>query len=112
MVLLELNRGSTFKKAAEIADVTHQSASTWAAIYRESGLSEVLRDKPIPGRPKGIDAVTDAQIIALACSEAPEGHGKWSLRLLAEKAVELEYVETISHTKVKHILKKANLSLI
>jgi hypothetical protein len=44
----------------------------------------------------------------LACSDAPEGHGQWSLRLLAEKAVELEYVTEISHTHVGRILKKTN----
>ena len=58
-----------------------------------------------------IEGITRAQITALACSKTPEGHSEWSLRLLAEKAVELEYIDAISHTEVGRILKKTNLSL-
>lgn len=109
LALLELERGSTFTKVAEIIGVTQQTASIWAGKYEESGL-EFLTDKPRPGRPREIDGITRAQITALACSESPEGHGKWSLRLLAEKAVELEYVDAISHTEIGRILKKTNLN--
>jgi hypothetical protein len=50
-------------------------------------------------------------VTALACSEPPEGHARWSLRLLADKLVELEHVDSISHKTVGEILKKTNLSL-
>ena len=59
-----------------------------------------------------IDGQQRAKITALACSEPPEGYGQWSLRLLADKAVELGYVEEISHTAVRKILKKTNSNRI
>jgi len=109
MALLELDRGSTFTNVAQIVGVTIQTASTWAQKYGENGL-ELLTDRPRSGRPKEIDGITCAQITALACSDAPEGHSQWTLRLLAEKVVELEYIDAISHTEIGRILKKTNLS--
>ena len=111
LALLELNRGRTFTETAQIVGVTKQTTSTWAKKYREIGLA-CLEDKPIAGRPITINGVERAKITALACSDPPEGYGQWSLRLLAEKAVELEYVEKISHTHVNRILKKTNSSRI
>jgi transposase len=105
-----LNRGRTFTEVAEIVGVTKQTASTWAKKYKAVGL-EFLTDKPRPGRPPGIDGLQRAKITALACSEPPEGYQRWSLRLLADKAVELELVEDISYGEVRLILKKTNLSL-
>ena len=107
LALLELDRGRTFTEVAQIVGVTKQTTSTWAKKYREIGLG-CLEDKPIAGRPITINGVERAKITALACSEPPQGYGQWSLRLLAEKAVELEYVEKISHTHVNRILKKTN----
>ena len=105
--LLELDRGRTFTDVAKTVVVVIQTVSTWAKKYKESGL-EFLTDKPRPGRPSVIDGLQRAQVTALACSEPPEGYGRWSLRLLADKAVELEYVEAISYGEVRRILKKTN----
>lgn len=107
LAILELDRGRTFTAVAQTVGATKQSVSTWARKYRENGLAG-LEDKPIPGRPITISGQERAMITALACSDAPEGHSQWSLRLLAEKAVEMEYVEQISHTHVNRILKKTN----
>lgn len=57
------------------------------------------------------DGDVEAKLVALCCSEPPKGYAKWSLRLLADKMVELEYVESISHVTVRSVLKKTNLSL-
>ena len=65
-----------------------------------------LHDLPRSGRPVEIDGEQRAKITALACSDPPEGYARWSIRLLADKAVELEYCEHISHTTVRKILKK------
>ena len=111
LALLELDRGRTFTDVAKIVGVSNQTASTWATKYKETGL-EFLTDKPRPGRPPVIDGLQRAKITALACSEAPEGYERWSLRLLADKAVELELVEAISYMEVSRILKKTNCSLI
>jgi transposase len=109
--LLELDRGRTFTEVAETVGVVIQTASTWAKKYKDSGL-EFLTDKPRPGRPTIIDGLQRAKITALACSDPPAGYTRWSLRLLADKAVELEYVETISYGEVRNILKKTNSSPI
>jgi transposase len=110
IALLELDRGRTFTETAEIVGVTKQTTSTWAKKYKETGL-EFLTDKPRPGRPTVIDGLQRASITALACSDPPEGYERWSLRLLADKAVELKLVESISYGEVRLILKKTNLSL-
>lgn len=60
---------------------------------------------------KKIDGETEARLISIACSEPPKGFGRWSLRLLADRMVELNYVDDISHETVRKVLKKTNLSL-
>jgi len=105
--LLELDRGQTYTAVSETLQVTIPTLSGWAAKYRENGLA-MLQDKPRSGRPVEIDGKQRAQVTALACSEPPDGYARWSLRLLADKVVELGYCEHISHTEVSEILKKTN----
>lgn len=105
LALLELDRGQSYTRVAETVGMSQPTGSTWAKNYRQDGLLS-LKDKPRSGRPVEIDGLSRAKITALACSEAPPGYGQWTLRLLAEKAVELEYCESISHTQVANILKK------
>src|ERR1043165_3600384 len=88
MGLLELHRGKNFVAVAETLGVCYQSVSNWCAAYQKEGL-HMLQDKPRCGRPIEIDGKQRAKITALACSKAPEGHVRWSLRLLASKVVEL-----------------------
>ena len=111
LALLELDRGRTFTEVAQIVGVTYQTTSNWTACYQASGLA-FLTDKPRPGRPRVIDGLQKAKITALACSEPPTGYARWSLRLLADKAVELEVVESVSYGEVRRILKKTNSSHI
>ena len=108
--LLELDRGKTLSAVAETVDVSIGTVGNWRDKYIETGLN-CLQDAPRSGRPIEISREQRAQITALACSQAPEGHARWDLRLLADKVVELEYCEHISHTQVSNILKKTNLSL-
>jgi transposase len=74
--------------------------------YLQEGLEAALTDKPRTGKPPSIKPEEKARITALACSDAPSGHADWTLRLLADKAVELGFVQQISHTEVGRILKK------
>ena len=60
---------------------------------------------------KKADGVFEAHLIALSCSEPPEGYSRWTLRLLADKVVELEYIDEISHETIRQILKKRNKTL-
>jgi putative transposase len=78
--------------------------------YEAEGLESALNDKPRSGRPVQIDGTQRAKITALACSAAPTGHARWTLRLLADKAVQLGFVESLSHNAVKEILKKTTSS--
>ncbi len=105
LALLELNRGKTYRAVAETVCATHHAVSTWAKKYNSTGL-EFLTDKPRPGRPPTISGTARAKITALACSDPPAGYSQWSLRLLADRAVEMNYVESISHAQVGHVLKK------
>ena len=105
LALLELDRGKTYVAVAVIVGVNHNTVSKWAKSYAQEGLA-LLQDKPRCGRPVEFDGVQRAKITALACSEPPEGCGVWTLRLLADQAVELGYCDRISHTQVSDILKK------
>ena len=98
---------------AAIAETLHVSVATVFNIkrrYLTEGLDAALRDKPRSGKPPTIDGVARAKITALACSSAPDGHARWTLRLLADTAVELGFCDSISHTSVKEILKKTSSS--
>ena len=105
--LLELDRGQTYTAVSKTLQVCIPTLCTWAALYKQKGL-KMLADAPRSGAPRQITGEQRAKITALACSEPPEGYAQWSLRLLADKAVELEYCEHISHTEVADILKKTN----
>jgi transposase len=107
LALLELERGQTYTAVAQIVKMTLPTLSTLAQQYKANGL-KALSDKPRSGRPTVIDGEQRAKITALACSTPPEGHAEWSLRLLADKVVELGFCEKISHTEVRTILKKTN----
>ena len=109
--LLELDRGKTLQALAQTLDVTYTTIAAWRDRYQSKGL-DCLDDAPRSGRPPCIDGVQSAKITALACSDAPQGYARWSLRLLAEKAVEAGLCEQISHTAVAEILKKTNSSRI
>lgn len=105
--LLELDRGKTLSDVATTLNVTTVSVAAWRDKYRSLGLAS-LHDAPRSGRPPVIDGLQRAQITALACSTAPAGHDRWTVRLLAEKVVEAGFCDTISHTTVAEILKKTN----
>lgn len=103
--LLELDRGQSYTAVSKMVKTTIGTLCTLADQYRENGL-QALYDRPRSGRPIEIDGEQRAKITALACSTPPEGHAEWSLRLLADKVVELGFSEAISHTHVRTILKK------
>ena len=108
--LLFLNQGETYTAVAQRLGVTKQTVSVWAKNYRANGVG-MLKDKPRPGRPTKISSVEQAAITALACSDPPQGYSQWSLRLLADHAVELIEADSISYGEVRRILKKTNSNL-
>jgi len=74
--------------------------------FSTGGIESALSEKPRSGKPVSISGEARARITALACSTAPEGHARWTLRLLADKAVEFGFVDSVSHNHVRRILKK------
>lgn len=107
--LLALDEGATLVSTAALVEVNYNCVSHWTKRYVQEGLA-LLEDKPRSGRPPYFAGTQRAKITALACSTPPEGHARWSVRLLQDKAVELDYVEAISHDTVHQILKKTNSS--
>ncbi len=99
-------------KDEQIREAVEVSISTIERVRRqfvEEGTEAALSRRPGSGyRELKIDGEKEAHLIALACSKAPSGQGKWTLRLLAEKMVELEYLDEVSHETVRRTLKKTN----
>lgn len=106
--LLLLHRGRTADEVAAALAVGVATVFNVKRRYLSGGLSAALHDKPRSGKPARISGAARARITALACSAAPEGHARWTLRLLADKAVEFGLVEAISHNTVKEVLKKTS----
>jgi transposase len=107
-ILLLLHRGSTPDAVAAALAVGVATVFNVERRYLSEGLDSALHDEPRSGKPASIDGVARAKITALACSTAPEGHARWTLRLLADRAVGLGLVEAISHNTVEKVLKKTS----
>jgi len=98
----------------EIAETLKVSKSTIIRIrtrYCEGGLDSALHEKARSGAPTKIDGRIEAELTLLACSDPPDGRSKWTVRLLADKLVEIEVVDSISHMSVQRLLKKLKLNL-
>jgi transposase len=106
-VLLHLHRGNSPASVAQQAGVSLATVYNVANRYKQTEkLQDALEEKPRSGQPSKFDKAAEARLTALACSEPPEGHSRWTLRLLADTLVELQIVETISHQAVGERLKK------
>jgi len=79
--------------------------------YLQGGLPQALNDKGWPGAKPKLTGDVEAKLTMLACSAPPQGHARWTLRLLANQMIELGYVEAVSHVTIGEWLKKTNLSL-
>jgi putative transposase len=103
-----LHRGQSPADIAALLQVSKQTIYNIKRRYLSGDLQAALYDQPRSGRPIEISGSQRAKITALACSTPPEGRARWTLRLLADKAVELGHCQRLSHTKARHILKKTN----
>lgn len=99
---------------AEALGITSRTIEHLKKRFVESGLEASMERKSRDKPPRDIkfDGAFEARLIALACTDAPEGHTRWTVRLLADKAVELNFAESVSPMTVQRTLKKTNLSLI
>ena len=110
-ILLLADEGKEDKEIAEALTVSKSTVGRIRKRYHEGGLDFALHEKARSGAPPKIDGRIEAQLTLLACSEPPDGRSRWTVRLLADRLVEMEVVEAISHMSVQRLLKKMKLSL-
>jgi transposase len=116
-ILLNCDEGEYSEKVAnkqisKILKIGMRTIDRVKKRFVEDGLEGVLERRPTSRvYEKKIDGDVEAKLVQLCCSDPPTGYSKWSLRLLADKMVELEYVESISYVAVRNVLKKTNLNL-
>ena len=106
-ILLKTCEGWSAPKVAEALDVAGSSAYRVKRRFAEEGLEGVLKDRPQANRYRKLDDRAGARLTSLACTPAPEGYDHWTLRALADRAVELGLVTSLSHGSVRRHLKKA-----
>lgn len=112
-ILLSVDQGKyadepcTNKEICKVLKIAPRTIDRVKKEFVEEGLESVLERKP-PNREyeRKVDGDLEAKLIAMSCHKAPEGFARWSLRLLADQAVELGFVDSISHETVRRVLKK------
>lgn len=110
-ILLRSDEGQSAAKVANWVGVGHSTVERTRQRYAEGGMAAALNDKPRPGITPKLDGKQAAFVIALACSDTPNGQEKWSMQLLADKLVELGIIaQPVSHDTVGRVLKKMTSS--
>ena len=109
-ILLKTDQGWPAPQVAQALDVVDGTVYRIKRRFAEDGMDRALKDRPQAHRYRKLDDRGEAHLIALACSPAPEGHGHWTLRLLAGKVVELGLAPSLSHETVRLHLKKTSSS--
>jgi hypothetical protein len=109
-VLLKAAEGWTDEEICAALDISRNTAIRVRQVYLEDGLEAVLHDKRQTRYRQALSGGQAAHLIAVACSPVPTGHDHWTVRLLAGKAVELGFVESISPETIRQLLKKTNSS--
>jgi len=108
---IEENKDWTDNDIARAYHTTERSIGNLRRRFVEKGLDTALgREKRESAPRTKIDGEAEAKIVALTCSEAPDGYSQWSLRLLADKVIELGILESVSHTAIGDCLKKTKLN--
>jgi transposase len=106
MILLKADEGLSDPEVKAAVNVSRPTVERTRKRFVAGGLERALNEDPRPGQRRKLDGRGEAVLIAEACGPAPEGHEKWTLRLLAERLVKLSVVESISYETVRRTLKK------
>ena len=109
-MLLKATQGLSDEQIAQAVDTSRATVFRTRKRFVEEGL-EALNERPRSGQPNKLDGRQQAHIIAVACSEPPQGRARWTLRLLAAKVVQLDFAESISPETVRNMLKKPTQTL-
>ena len=104
-ILLMAEKGNLNKDIAQALSITVMPVYAVRRRFQTEALN-ALYDRPRPGKPRKLDGKAEARLTAIACSEPPKGHIRWTVRLLADRLVELDVVDAISHKTVWETFKK------
>ena len=105
-ILLKSAQGWTDEQIAQAFDISTDTVQRTRARFVQSGLKASLQESPRPGAPRQLTTEQETRLIALACSKPPEGHARWTVRLLAEEAVKRGLVPGMAPETLRQILKK------
>src|SRR5437879_5619409 len=105
-ILLKADEGLIDTAIASALNSSTATVEQTRQRFVEGGLDNALNERPRPGQKHKLSGLASAYVIATACSEAPTGHEHWTLRLLADKVVEMGLVESVSHETIRAVLKK------
>ena len=108
LALLNADEGLTDMEIAVALKIGLSTVGRVRTRYVKEGLKSALIERPRPGQKRKLNGKQEAHLVAIACSDPPEGHTHWTLKLLADKAVELGFAEDISIETVRQNLKKTN----
>jgi transposase len=109
-ILLKADEGWRDEDIISAVEVGHSTVERTRQRFVEGGVAKALNEDTRPGQVRKLDGRGEAQLIAMVCSQQPESQARWTLRLLADRLVQLGVVEDISHETVRQVLKKTNLS--
>lgn len=115
-ILLNCDEGENVEKStneliAQILHITTKTVERLKQRFVEDGFEACIDRKPYPEvKETKTDGDFEAHLVAISCSKAPDGYARWSLRMLADKMVELKYAESVSYETVRQVLKKTKLS--
>jgi transposase len=110
-ILLKSDEGKTDQDIADVLYISDDTIGRTRQRFCEDGLEAALEDRPHPGSARKLDDGQEAYLVALACSDPPDGRKRWTLELLTHRLVEDGVVESISTETVRLVLKKTTLSL-
>jgi transposase len=108
-ILLKADEGLTDEEIAEEVATSRATVERTRQRFVEENLA-ALTERPRTGAPPRLDGKAQAHVIAVACSRAPQGRERWTLRLLADKAIELRLADSLSYETIRPLLKKTNSS--
>ena len=109
-ILLKAAEGWRDEDIMAALDTSRSTVERTRRRFVEGGLDKALNEDARPGQARKLDGRAEAQLITVVCSERPDSQARWSIRLLADKLVQMGVVESISYETVRQVLKKMNSS--
>ena len=110
LALLKTDEGQTDDRIAEAVSISRRTVVRVRKRFCEEGLESALVERPRTGQKRKLDDRAEAHLVAIACSDPPEGHTHWTLKMLADQMVELDYVDSIARETIRKSLKKTSLN--